>query len=416
MSTVRRVTSRTQAEALDAADQLGHVRDRFAHDDGDRLYVDGNSLGRLPLAARERVAALVDEWGDRLVTAWPRWIELPERVGDAIGAACLGAGPGTVLVADSTTVNLYKLAAAALARRGGVLVTDESEFPRVANYLQGLGEVRLLRSDPVTGPTAEDVAAACAAGDVALVCLSLVSYRSGARADLESITATAHESGALVLWDLSHAAGAVAIELDAAGADLAVGCTYKYLNGGPGSPAYLYVRRGLQQELRSPIQGWFGQREQFAMGPDYDPEAGIARFAAGTPPILGIAAVEAGVELVAEAGAQAIETKAGALTELAIALADERLSSLGFTVGTPRAAAARGAHVSLRHEEAWQVCQALIARANVVPDFRGPDSVRLGLPPLYTRFVDVWDTVDRIARLVAAGAHRDFPAARSRIT
>ena len=401
MSTVRRVTSRTQAEALDAADQLGHVRDRFAHDDGDRLYVDGNSLGRLPLAARERVAALVDEWGDRLVTAWPRWIELPERVGDAIGAACLGAGPGTVLVADSTTVNLYKLAAAALARRGGVLVTDESEFPTDRYVLQGLGEVRLLRSDPVTGPTAEDVAAACAAGDVA---------------DVESITATAQESGALVLWDLSHAAGAVAIELDAAGADLAVGCTYKYLNGGPGSPAYLYVRRGLQQELRSPIQGWFGQREQFAMGPDYDPEAGIARFAAGTPPILGIAAVEAGVELVAEAGAQAIEAKAGALTELAIALADERLSSLGFTVGTPRAAAARGAHVSLRHEEAWQVCQALIARANVVPDFRGPDSVRLGLPPLYTRFVDVWDTVDRIARLVAAGDHRDFPAARSRIT
>ena len=411
------MTSRSQAEALDAADPLAGFRDRFAPDDGDRLYVDGNSLGRLPLAARERVAALVDEWGERLVTAWPQWIELPERVGDLIGRACLGAAPGTVLVADSTTVNLYKLASAALAARGGgVLVTDEAEFPTDRYVLQGLGEVRVLRSDAVAGPTADDVAAACAPGDVALLCLSLVSYRSGARADLAAITAAAHEAGALVLWDLSHAAGAVAIDLDEAGVDLAVGCTYKYLNGGPGSPAYLYVRRDLQQELRSPIQGWFGQRQQFAMGPDYDPEPGIGRFAAGTPSILGIAAVEAAVELVAEAGIEGTEAKAAALTELAIVLADERLAPLGFTVGTPRAAVERGAHVSLRHEEAWQVCQALIERANVVPDFRGPDSVRLGLPPLYTRFADVWDAVDRIERLVAAGEHRDFPVARSRVT
>ena len=411
------MTSRSQAEALDAADRLAGFRDRFALDDGDRLYVDGNSLGRLPLVARERVAALVDEWGEELVTAWPRWIELPERVGDLLGRACLGAAGGTVLVADSTTVNLFKLAAAALAARGGgVLVTDDAEFPTDRYVLQGLGEVRLLQSNPVAGPTAADVAAACAPGDVALVCLSLVSYRSGARADLAEITGSAHEEGALVLWDLSHAAGAVAIGLDAAGVDLAVGCTYKYLNGGPGSPAYLYVRRELQPELRSPIQGWFGQREQFAMGLDYDPEPGIGRFAAGTPSILGIAALQAGVELVAEAGAAAIETKAAALTELAIELADERLGPLGFVVGTPRAAAARGAHVSLRHEEAWQVCQALIARANVVPDFRGPDSVRLGLPPLYTRFVDVWDAVDRIERIVSAGEHRDFPVARSRVT
>ena len=411
------MTSRSQAEALDAADPLAGFRDRFVLDDGDRLYVDGNSLGRLPLGARERVVALVDEWGERLVTAWPQWIELPERVGDAIGASCLGAPPGTVLVADSTTVNLYKLASAALAARAaGVLVTDEAEFPTDRYVLQGLGEMRLLRSDAVAGPTADDVAAACAPGDVALVCLSLVSYRSGARADLAAITAAAHEAGALALWDLSHAAGAIAIDLDAAGVELAVGCTYKYLNGGPGSPAYLYVRRDLQQELRSPIQGWFGQREQFAMGPAYDPEPGIGRFAAGTPSILGITAVEAAVELVAEAGIEGIEAKAAGLTELAIALADERLASLGFTVGTPRAAAERGAHVSLRHDEAWQVCQALIERANVVPDFRGPDSVRLGLPPLYTRFVDVWDAVDRIERLVAGGGHRDFPVARSRVT
>ena len=344
------MTSRTEAAALDAADPLASFRNRFVLDDGDRIYVDGNSLGRLPLEARERIAALVEEWGRSLVTAWPRWIELPERVGDLIGRACLGAGPGTVLVADSTTVNLYKLAAAALRHRGGgVLVADEGEFPTDRYVLQGLGDVRLLRSDQVAGPTAADVATACAPGDVALVCLSLVSYRSGALADLAGITAAAHEAGALVLWDLSHAAGAVEVELEEAGVDLAVGCTYKYLNGGPGSPAYLFVRRDLQEELRSPIQGWFGQRDQFAMGPRYEPVEGIGRFAAGTPPMLGLAAVEAGVELVEEAGIGAIRAKAAALTELAIELADERLAPLGFALGTPRDAAERGAHVSLRH-------------------------------------------------------------------
>ena len=409
---------RAQALTLDADDPLAGFRSRFALDAGDRIYLDGNSLGRPPSAARDRIAARIDEWAGRLVTAWPDWIELPERVGDLLGRACLGAGPGTVLVADSTTVNLYKLAAAALAARPDrrVLVTDVGEFPTDRYVLQGLGEVRMLAADPVEGPTADEVAAACAPGDVALVCLSLVSYRSGALADLHGVTAAAQAGGALTLWDLSHAAGAVEVELDAAGADLAVGCTYKYLNAGPGAPAFLYVRRGLQAELRSPIQGWFGQREQFRMGPSYDPADGIARFAAGTPPILAMEAVEAGVELVAEAGIARIRAKAAALTELAVALADERLEPLGFSVGTPRSAERRGAHVSLRHRQAWQVCQALIARAGVVPDFRGPDSIRLGLPPLYTRFVDVWDAVDRTAALVSAGGHEPFPAALARVT
>lgn len=410
--------SRAAAAALDADDPLAAFRERFVLDEGDRVYVDGNSLGRLPLAARDRIARLVDEWGERLVTAWPDWIDAPLRAGDHLARACLGAAPGTVLVADSTTVNLYKLAAAVLAARPGrpVLVTDAGEFPTDRYVLQGLGEVRLLDADPVDGPTPDDVADACAGGDVGLVCLSLVSYRSGALADVGAITTAAHRAGALVLWDLSHAAGAVEVELDASGADLAVGCTYKYLNGGPGSPAYLYVRRGLQEALRSPIQGWFGQREQFAMGPAYEPLPGIGRFAAGTPPILGIAAVEAGVELVEEAGIAAIQAKAAALTTLAVELADERLAPLGFELGTPRDPARRGAHVALRHPQAWQVCQALLARADVVPDFRGPDVVRFGLPPLYTRFVDVWDAVDRTARLVAAGEHEPFPVERARVT
>ena len=264
-------------------------------------------------------------------------------------------------------------------------------------------ELRLLESDPVEGPTADDVAAACAPGDVALVSLQHVAYRSGALADMEGITAAAHEGGALVLWDLSHSAGAVPVGLGAAGADLAAGCTYKYLNAGPGALAYLYVRIGLQDELSSPIWGWFGQRDQFRMGPAYEPAPGIARFLAGTPPVLDLTAAEVGIRLVAEAGVEALRAKSAALTELAIDLHDAWLAPLGFELGTPRQPGRRGGHVSLRHDDAWPICRALIERAKVVPDFRRPDSIRIGLPPLYTRFVDVWDALDRLRRLVAAG-------------
>jgi kynureninase len=287
--------------------------------------------------------------------------------------------------------------------------------------LEGLAEqrgleLRLLRTDPVLGPTPSEIAAAVAPGDVALVCLSHVAYRSGALADLPSITDAIHEGGALALWDLSHSAGSLPIELERAGVDLAVGCTYKYLNAGPGAPAFLYVRRELQERLRSPIWGWFGQREQFAMGARYEPEPGIARFLAGTPPILGLAAVEAGVELVAQAGVAALASKARALTSLAVDLHDAWLAPLGFTLGTPRDAGRRGAHVALRHPEAWPICRALIERADVVPDFRAPDSVRLGLPPLYTRFVDVWDAIDRLRTLVERGEHHLVDPARTRVT
>jgi kynureninase len=233
---------------------------------------------------------------------------------------------------------------------------------------------------------------------------------------MEAITEAAHAAGALMLWDLSHSAGVVPVELEAAGADLAVGCTYKYLNAGPGSPAFVYVRSALQAELRSPIQGWFGQRDQFRMGPRYEPADGIERFLAGTPPILGLAAVEAGAALVAEAGIERLRDKSIALTELLVELHDSRLTPLGFELGSPRDPAHRGSHVSLRHPEAWRITRALIERARVVPDFRGPDSVRLGVPPLYTRFVDVWDAVDRLARLVQAKEHERYDAVLARVT
>jgi kynureninase len=407
--------TRAEAEALDRGDALAHFRERFVIE-GPVIYADGNSLGRLPEATIERLRSVVDTWGTRLVSAWPDWIDRPLEVGDLLADAVLGANRGEVLVCDSTTVNLFKLAAAALARKPGALVTDADNFPTDRYVLEGLGELVAFDADPIDGPTAADVERACAGRDVSVVCLSHVAYRSGALADVRALTDAAHDAGALVLLDVSHSAGVVPIELESAGVDLAVGCTYKYLNAGPGSPAFLYVRRELQEELRSPIWGWFGQREQFAMGPAYDPVPGIGRFLAGTPPILGLAAVEVGTELVREAGIEALRRKSIALTELVVSLHDERLAPLGFELGTPRDPQFRGGHVSVRHADGWRICRALIERADVVPDFRAPDSIRLGLPPLYTRFVDAWDIVDRLALLVESGEHGLVDDAPARVT
>ena len=407
--------TRAEAEALDRADPLAHFRERFVIE-GPVIYADGNSLGRLPEATIERLGSVVDTWGSRLVTAWPDWIDRPLEVGDLLADAVLGANRGEVLVCDSTTVNLFKLAAAALARQPGALVTDADNFPTDRYVLEGLGELVTFDADPTDGPTADDVERACAGRNVSVVCLSHVAYRSGALADVRAIADAAHDAGALLLLDVSHSAGVVPIELESAGVDLAVGCTYKYLNAGPGSPAFLYVRRELQDDLRSPIWGWFGQREQFAMGPSYDPVPGIGRFLAGTPSILGLAAVEVGAELVREAGIEALREKSVALTELVVSLHDERLAQLGFELGTPRDPQLRGGHVSVRHPEGWRICRALIERADVVPDFRAPDSIRLGLPPLYTRFVDAWDIVDRLALLVESGEHELVDDAPARVT
>jgi len=250
---------------------------------------------------------------------------------------------------------------------------------------------------------------------VAVVVLSHVAYRSGALADLPAITRLVHDAGALALWDLSHSVGSVPAGLTEAGADLAVGCTYKYLNSGPGAPAFLYVRQDLQTQLRSPIQGWFGQRDQFEMGPVYDPAPGIERFGAGTPPVLGMAALEVGAGIVAEAGVDRLAAKGRAMTELLVALADEWLAPHGVVLASPRSADRRGSHVTLAHPQAWQLTQALIDR-RVVPDFRTPDRVRLGPAPLYTRFVDVWDAMDRFRAVLTDGSWKDFPAEHARVT
>jgi kynureninase len=414
---------RAEAERLDAADELAGFRERFVVSDPDLLYLDGNSLGRLPVATAERLGSTIrDEWGGDLIRSWHTWIDLPAEVGDLVGTALLGAREGETVIADSTTVNLYKLAVAALDARPDrrVVVTDDDNFPTDRYVLEGLCaqrglELRLIETDiddgidPATVRDAVD-------GDTALVSLSHVAYRSGAIAPLADVTALVHDAGALVLWDLSHSAGSVPVGLAEHGVDLAVGCTYKYLNGGPGSPAFCYVHRDLQAELRQPIWGWFGQRGQFEMGEAYDPQPDMRRFLVGTPPVLQLHAIQEGARLLADAGIERLRAKGVALTDYLIRLADAWLAPLGFTVASPRDSARRGSHVTLHHPDAYRVCRALIETARVIPDFRTPDRVRFGPAPLYTRFVDVYDAMDRVRETVASGKHEAYDDTRLSVT
>jgi kynureninase len=396
----------SEAAALDAADPLAAVRRHFPEPEAGRIYLDGNSLGRLSPAVEARVVGTVRNWGDRLVEGWADWVELPRQVGDRLAAACLGARPGEVLVTDSTTVNLYKLAHAALDQRDGSVVTDGGNFPTDRYVLEGVALARGRRF--VLADSVED---AIATSDAALVCLSHVDYRSGRRLDIATLT---RSTSAFVLWDLSHSVGAVVVDLSAA--DLAVGCTYKYLNAGPGSPAFLYVRRELQEAMVSPIRGWFSQRDQFEMGPSYAPADGIDRFMAGTPPIAGLVALDASLEIIEEAGIDRIGAKAQAITSFAIECADERLTGLGFEVASPREAEQRGAHVAVRHELAWPICRALIESARVIVDFRRPDIVRLGMPPLSTSYAEVAEAIERLRALVRREDHLHVDAGPRRIT
>ncbi len=417
-------TDRSAAERLDRDDPLAHLREQFVIDEPDLLYLDGNSLGRLPRRSVARLRTVVEhEWGRRLIRSWnERWMDLPARAGDLIGERLAGAAPGQVVVSDSTSVNLYKLAAAAIDARPGrdLIVSDRHNFPSDRYVLEGLAaaramELRLVEFDELRGATAEAVARVTGER-TALLSLSHVDYRSGAIADMAAINVVAHRAGALTLWDLCHSVGAVPVELDASGTDLAVGCTYKYLNAGPGAPAFLYVRREHQARLRQPIWGWYGQRDQFAMAQGYDPLPGVSRFLVGTPFVPGVALVEEGAALLAEAGIERLRAKGTALTELVIELHDAWLAPLGFTLASPRDATVRGAHVSLAHPEGYRICRALVERAGVVPDFRPPDRIRLGPAPVATRFVDVWDAMDRLRRVVADRLHLSVDSSRTRVT
>lgn len=417
--------SREYALALDREDELASFRDKMFMPEADLVYMDGNSLGRLPKAAMERIEQVVkDEWGEKLIRSWGiNWFQAPMQVGEKI-ARLVGAAGGQVAVSDSTTINLYKLAMSALMLKPErkKIITDSLNFPSDLYMLQGCSHVlggkhQIKMLEPSDGLRVDTQTVLNAIdSDTALVTLSHVVFKSGYMYDAKTITKYAHDKGALVLWDLSHAAGSVPVELDEWGADFATGCTYKYLNGGPGAPAFLYVRKDLQQEALSPIWGWFGERAPFSFELEYAPADGIQRFLCGTPPVLSVLAMEPGIDLLLEAGIQRLRKKSIQLANYLIELFDARLAPIGFKLGTPREAEQRGSHVSIRHPDGYRINRALIEEMKVIPDFREPDNIRLGLTPLYTSFQDVWECVDRIQRVINEKRYLHFPVTRQAVT
>ncbi|NBX13141.1 MAG: aminotransferase class V-fold PLP-dependent enzyme [Acidimicrobiia bacterium] len=414
---------RTAAE-LDAADPLRAYRDEFVITDPDVCYLDGNSLGRLPKRTVDIVHRyLTEEWGSELVTGWSHWIDEAQRVGDLIGRVALGAKAGQTLAVDTTSTNFYQLCDAALRscpNRGSVL-SDTANFPTDRYILEGLCDrygKRLVLINDESGE--EYVTPAMLAqhlgSDTALVTLSVVQYRSGALHDVRQLTRMAHDAGALVVWDASHAVGVVDMQFDADDVDLAVGCTYKYGNSGPGSPAWLYVNERLQSTLRVPIQGWFAQRDQFAMGQGFDRADGMRGFQIASPSVVGMRCIEAAFGMIGEAGLPAIAAKAALGTALMVRLHDEWLAPLGFELVTPRDPLRRGGHVTLRHPDAKQIAVAMRELTKVIPDYREPSSIRLAMSPLATSFAEVWEGFDRIRRLVESKRYRDVASAASRVT
>ena len=408
------------ALAADSSDVLAGYRSEFAISDEQLIYLDGNSLGRLPRATAQQIADVVDtEWGTNLITSWgDRWWTLGRSIGDLI-APLIGAVEGSVVVADSTSIGLFKLAWAALRLRSDRrrVVTDDLNFPTDLYILDAAGRAAGGRRlevvpgrDRVRAP--EDEIIAALDEDTALLSLSHVSFKSGYLYDMERLTKAAHDVGALVLWDLSHSAGVVSMDLGSV--DLAVGCTYKYLNGGPGSPAFVYVNP--IHDIENPLTGWWGHANPFAFDTDYQPSADVSRFQTGTMPILSLAAIEPAVSIARAAGIEAIRAKSLAQTSYLIELVDEVLVPDGFEVASPRDGARRGSHVSLRHDRAWQIAQAMVQDGRVVPDFREPDNIRLGIAPLYTRSVDLHSAVHRIAQLMDGSYLDNYPDTRSAVT
>jgi kynureninase len=394
--------------ALDAADELAGFRDRFLpiEDPGVVAYLDGNSLGRPPRATLERLNHLVThDWGTRMIRSWDEgWMDLPESVGDLLGSAAMGAAPGQTIVAESTTICLHKVLRAAIALRPGrtELVTDTDNFPTDRYVVQSIAAhlgltVRWIESDPAGGVTPAQVAEVVSDA-TAVVTFSHVAYRSAFIVDMAAINDIAHAAGAMTVWDLCHSAGSIPVQLDATGTDFAVGCTYKFLNAGPGAPAFLYVRAEHHEELQNPLTGWIGNDDVFEMGPVHRPAKGIRRMLSGTPSVTGLAAVEEGVKLLAEAGIDRVRAKSTALTRLAIDLADEWLTD--FTVASPRADDIRGGHVTITHPRAQEMARLLIDNG-VIIDFRRPDGIRIGLSPLSTSFAELHAAMTRIRELTA---------------
>jgi kynureninase len=408
--------ARAHAEALDAGDDLAFLREAFVLPQG-VVYLDGNSLGALPRRTVERLREVTErEWGQDLIRSWNEngWIELPGRVAGLI-APLIGASVDEVAVADSTSVNVFKLLAGALRLRPGrrVILSEEANFPTDLYVAQGL--VRLLGDVELRLVPRSELPGAVNA-DVAVLMLTHVDFRTGEIHDMAGLTKAVHDAGALALWDLAHSAGAVPVDLDGSEADLAVGCGYKYLNGGPGAPAFAFVARRWHSAFESPLSGWMGHADPFAFGPRYQPAPGVARLLCGTPPILSLAALECGVETVARAGIARLRRKSVALTDLFVRLVEQECGGFGFTLASPREAERRGSQVSLRHPEGPAIVRALVARG-VVGDFRTPDILRFGFAPAYLRFTDAWDAVAALRAVMESGEwQRPEHQAKGRVT
>ena len=423
-----KATDRQFALDLDSRDPLARFRSQFVVSDPNICYLDGNSLGRLPLSTIAAVDSFMkDEWGPEVVTGWGHWVDEAQPTGDLIGRATLGAAAGQVLACDTTSVNFYQLALAAISARSGrkTIITDAANFPTDRYILEGLAKqhgLNLVIIDNESPGSAEneritpEILAPYLNDDVALVTLEVIQYRSGARNDIKSLTDLTRKHGALMLWDASHAVGAIEMDFDKNGVDIAVGCTYKYGNSGPGSPAWLYVNKKVQAQLQVPIQGWFSQGDQFAMGPNFEKAEGIRGFQIASPSLIGLRCIKSAFSMIEEAGIGAISEKAAIGTEMMIQLYDAWLADLGFTLLTSRNPQERGGHISLGHPDAARICVALREFADVIPDYRTPDSIRLAIAPLPTSYTEVWDGFARIRDLVSSRQYEKIEKTDSRVT
>lgn len=422
------VTDRQYALDLDAHDPLAKYRELFVNDDPQLCYLDGNSLGRLP---KQTIVSVNDfltkEWGPKLVNGWADWIDEAQATGDLIGRTAIGAQAGQVLACDTTSVNFYQLVGAALAARPGrrTIITDKSNFPTDRYILQGFAKqhnLNLIEIDNEENGAAiheritPELLEPYLSEDVAFITFQVIQYRSGARNDIKVLTDLARTCGALAIWDASHAVAAINLKLDEQGTDLVVGCTYKYGNSGPGAPAWLYVSGRLQQELQVPIQGWFAQRDQFAMGEYFAKNDGMRGFQVASPSILGLRCINSAFEMIGEAGIDLIEEKCSKGTEMMIALYDAWLEELGFVLNTPRVAEERGGHISISHPQAKRIAVALRQFANVIPDYREPNSIRVAISPLPTSYVEVWDGFSRLRDLTMSRQYEKVSLADVKVT
>jgi kynureninase len=425
--------TRQAALDLDAKDPLAKYRDRFVFTDPDVCYLDGNSLGRLPKATVETINRfLIEGWGTKIVDGWGEWIDKAETTGDLIGRSALGAAAGQTLAMDTTSVNFYRLVRAAISARPGrkTIITDEANFPTDRYIMQGIAEELDLNlvvipndlKEHSTGETFSDelvtpeILNPYLNDDVALVTLSVVAYRSGALHNIKELTDLVRTSGALMVWDASHAVGAVDMQFDRDGVDLAVGCTYKYGNSGPGSPAWLYVSKRIQSELQMPIQGWFAQRNQFLMGSKFDQIEGMRGFQIASPSIIGLLCIDEGFGMIEDATIAQINAKASKGTDMMIELFDQWLVPLGYELVTPRDSKLRGGHIGIYHPDAAQIARGLRDDMKVIPDYRAPNSIRLAISPLPTSYVEVFDGFERIRGYTQSGKYKDLDLSKVKVS